>query len=118
MVNRFGHIAVEDLNIKGLASGMLAKHVNDAAWGMLNSMIAYKAESAGVLVIKVDPRGTSQMCPECGTVAKKTLAERIHRCSCGCVLDRDVAAAMVVHDRAFGRPAGIAGGSLSQRVAA
>jgi len=29
-----------------------------------------------------------------------SLAERMQRCECGCVLDRDVAAAMVVHFRA------------------
>jgi putative transposase len=29
IVNRFGRIAVEDLNIKGLARGMQARHVND-----------------------------------------------------------------------------------------
>lgn len=102
IVNRFGRIAVEALNIKGLARGMLAKAVHDASWGQFVSLIRYKAESAGCEIKEIDPRGTSQTCPECGSVAKKTLAERTHRCSCGCVLDRDVAAAMVVHQRAFG----------------
>ena len=32
LVNTYGVIAVEDLHIKGLASGMLAKSVNDAGW--------------------------------------------------------------------------------------
>ncbi|MCL2716723.1 MAG: transposase [Alphaproteobacteria bacterium] len=41
----------------------------------------------------VDPRGTSQTCPECGTIEPKTLAVRMHRCECGCVIDRNVAAA-------------------------
>jgi putative transposase len=43
IVNRFGRIAVEDLNIKGLAGGMLAKHVHDASWAQLVSMLDYKA---------------------------------------------------------------------------
>lgn len=102
LVRRFGRIAVEDLNVKGLARGMHAKHVNDASWAQLIQMLDYKAASAGVEFIRVDPRGTSQTCPECGTIAVKTLAERMHRCECGCTLDRDVAAAMVVHFRAFG----------------
>lgn len=102
IVNRFGRIAVEDLNIKGLARGMLARPIHDASWGTFVSMLRYKAANAGAELIEVDPRGTSQTCPECGTVAKKTLAERTHRCDCGCLLDRDVAAAMVVHQRAFG----------------
>ncbi len=117
LVDRYGHIAVEDLNIKGLASGMLARDVNDASWGQLIELMRYKAENAGVEFVEVDPRGTSQTCPDCGTVAKKQLAERTHSCDCGCTLDRDVAAAMVVHFRAFGSP-GAGVGTLSQRVAA
>mgnify|MGYP001570455539 CR=1 FL=1 len=118
LVNRFGRIAIEDLNIKGLAGGMLAKHVSDASWAQLTAMISYKAANAGCEVVMVDPRGTSQTCPECGTVAAKTLAEREHRCDCGCAIDRDVAAAMVVHQKAFGFSDGASDGSLIERVAA
>lgn len=118
IVDRFGRIAVEKLNVKGLAGGMLAKHVNDAAWAQLVSMVRSKAESAGCEFVEVDPRGTSQTCPQCGSIAIKTLAIRTHRCACGCVLDRDVAAAMVIHQRAFGFPPGSGGGSLSWPVAA
>jgi putative transposase len=32
LVDRFSHIAMEDLNIKRLAAGMLAKSVHNAAW--------------------------------------------------------------------------------------
>jgi len=118
LVDRFGRIAMEDLNIKGLAGGMLAKHVHDASWAMLAAMLAYKASSAGCELVKVDPRGTSQECPECGQIAAKTLAERRHRCDCGADLDRDVAAAMVVHHRAFGFRPGAGRGTLSERAAA
>src|SRR5262247_2298193 len=82
IVNRFGRIAVEDLNIKGLARAMLAKHVADASWAQLAAMLDYKAASAGVEFVRVDPRGTSQQCPQCGQVAAKALDERRHRCDC------------------------------------
>jgi putative transposase len=118
LVDRFGRIAMEDLNIKGLAGGMLAKHVHDASWAMFSAMLAYKASSAGCELVKVDPRGTSQECPECGQIAAKTLAERRHRCDFGADLDRDVAAAMVVHHRAFGFRPGAGRGTLSERAAA
>jgi IS605 OrfB family transposase len=52
-VNRYGVIAVEDLNIKGLSSGMLARSVNDAGWNSFFSKIAYKAECAGREMVKV-----------------------------------------------------------------
>jgi len=38
-VTRFGRIGIEDLNIKGLAGGMLAKHVHDAAWAQLTARL-------------------------------------------------------------------------------
>jgi putative transposase len=42
----------------------------------------------------------------------------VHRRECGCTLDRDVAAAKVVHVRAFGFMPGTGSGALSERVAA
>ena len=93
-------IAIENLNVKGLASGMLAKSARDAGWGNLRLYLTYKAENAGRGLIAVDPRYTSQTCPECGIIKKKELSERTHSCECGCVLDRDVAAAKVILQRA------------------
>jgi IS605 OrfB family transposase len=63
IVNRFGILCVEDLNFKGLASGMLRKAIHDAGWSSFLSKLAYKAEEAGRELIQVDPRGTSQRCP-------------------------------------------------------
>jgi putative transposase len=104
LIKRYGLIAIENLNVKGLAKGILAREVNDASWGKLIRFLKYKAESAGVSIVEVDPRGTSQTCPECGTIKAKTLSERVHRCECGCVMDRDTAAAKVVLFRAMHSP--------------
>lgn len=112
LVKTYDLIAIEALNVKGLAAGMLAREVNDVAWGIFIAMLRYKAERAGAQLIEVDPRHTSQTCPECGTRAKKTLAERVHDCSCGCVLDRDVAAARVILDKAV---AGLGTVNVAQR---
>lgn len=113
-----GHarLAFEDLNVAGLARSRLARSVNDAAWRLLVDMTRYKAASAGVVVRLVDPRGTSQTCPDCGAVATKPLALRRQTCACGSDLDRDVAAAQVIRDRAFGPGRGPR--SISGRVAA
>lgn len=98
LVAVYGVIYHEDLNICGLARGMLAKQVNEAAWGDFLHWLRVKAEEAGRVVVAVAPRYTSQTCPQCGTVKRKALSERTHRCDCGCVLDRDVAAAMVIRE--------------------
>jgi len=53
-----------------------------------------KAAYAGRAVLFVNPRSTSQVCSQCGTVRKKSLDERWHSCECGCELDRDTNAAI------------------------
>jgi putative transposase len=96
LVNSYGFIAVEDLNIRGLARGMLAKSVHDAGWAQFISFLKYKAESAGTRLEEVNAAGTSQACPECDATAKKDLSDRVHACPCGCRMDRDTAASLVI----------------------
>ena len=100
LVNKYGVIAVDDLNVKGLAGGMLAKSVHDAGWSQFLGFIAYKAECAGRELIQVDPRGTSQTCL-CGARVPKTLADRWHACPvCGLSAGRDHVSAQVILQRA------------------
>ena len=96
LVNAYSMIAVEALHIKGLASGMLAKSVNDAGWSSFLARLAYKAEEAGRRLIQVDPRGTSQACL-CGAEVRKTLAQRWHQCpNCGLSAARDHVSAQLI----------------------
>ncbi|KAF5067496.1 MAG: transposase [Methanoculleus marisnigri] len=101
-VDTYATICVEDLNINGLKekgnSPGLHRGIHDASWGRFYSYLAYKAESAGTNLINVDPRNTSQMCSNCGSIVKKTLSERVHECPyCGFVADRDYNAAVNIH---------------------
>ncbi len=94
LVSQFGLIAVEDLAVRALARGFLAKDVNDQGWAEFLKLLGYKAEDAGVQVVRVPPRASSQVCSGCEVVVPKPLSERTHRCSsCGLVIDRDVNAA-------------------------
>ncbi len=97
-------VAVEDLNVKGLAKTHLAKSVYDAGWSSFISILSNKAENAGLLVIAVNPSGTSQDCSSCGVKVPKKLHERWHSCKCGCELDRDQNAAINIKKRAEGHP--------------
>ncbi len=100
LVQRYGVIAVEDLTVKGLAGGMLAKSVQDAGCGGFLQILAYKAESAGRKLFAVDPRGTSQTCV-CGAKVPKRLADREHVCTaCGLMASRDHVSAQVILQRA------------------
>ncbi len=95
LVDRFGIIAFEDLNVKGMQqNGNLAKSIGDAGWSMFVNATRCKAEEAGSKVVLVNPSGTSQACSRCGLTMKKDLSERTHRCECGLVLDRDLNASI------------------------
>ncbi|MDN7013301.1 IS200/IS605 family element transposase accessory protein TnpB [Methanoculleus sp. FWC-SCC3] len=101
-VDTYATICVEDLNIKYLKekdkSRGLRRSIHDASWGRFYSYLAYKAESAGTTVIQIDPRDTTQMCSNCGSIVKKSLSERVHECPyCGFVADRDYNAAVNIH---------------------
>jgi putative transposase len=89
-------IFVEDLNIKGMARGMLAKSITDAGWAQFLQILSSKAAEAGCVVIGVPPSGTSQTCT-CGASVPKTLSQRWHRCvACGLSLARDHVSALLV----------------------
>ncbi|MGU3450859.1 RNA-guided endonuclease InsQ/TnpB family protein [Methylobacterium sp. 391_Methyba4] len=101
LVSRYRGIAFEVLNLARLKRGKPARSIHDAAWALLVEFVRFKAASAGAELVLVNPRGTSQTCPACSTIRPKTLRERLHRCTCSCVLDQDVAAAEIVRRRAF-----------------
>jgi len=115
LVNHFGVIAVEKLNVKGMVkrnpkNHCLAKSISDAAWSMFRTVLTQKAESAGRdakgaalrEVIAVNPAYTSQDCSGCGYCpdglegrTKKKLSDRWHNCPmCTASLDRDTNAAI------------------------
>lgn len=102
LVNRYGLIAFEDLDVQGMMKNhQLAKSIADASWSQLVQFTTYKAESAGRVVVHVDPRHTSQLCSNCGEIVKKTLKDREHHCPhCGYNADRDENAAINILKRA------------------
>jgi putative transposase len=77
------------------AKAGLNKSILDAGWGLFLRVLSAKAESAGRLVIAVDPRRTSQRCAQCGhTTAGNRVSQAEFRClACGHHAHADVNAA-------------------------
>ncbi|MDP9310229.1 MAG: transposase [Chloroflexota bacterium] len=96
LVNEFGIIVVEDLNIaRMIKHPTLAKSIADAAWNQFANATRYKAANAGRTYLAADPRGTSQRCSRCSGRVKKALSVRVHQCPhCGLEIDRDLNAAL------------------------
>ena len=87
--NKF--IAMEKLDIKQMSQKKYfnARNMLDCSWGEFGSLLNYKAENAGCLVVKVNPQNTSKMCLNCGNLQDMPLWKRTYECDCGLVLDRD-----------------------------
>jgi putative transposase len=120
LVRDYGTIAVEDLNVQGIARSPLAKSTHDAGWSAFLSILEHKAECAGVRVVTVPPRNTTQACSECGTLpdVPKTLSDRVHSCPhCGYEADRDLNAARNILNVGLDR-LGLSRQALTQRVVA
>ena len=91
-------IYMEKLAITEMANKKKNKHWNkrnmlDCSWATFASMLKHKAESAGAKVIEVNPKNTTKMCSQCGSIQNIPIIQRTYYCDCGLELDRDTNAA-------------------------
>jgi putative transposase len=85
-------IAVEDLNIKGMAKNRhLSRAISDVGSALFLEMLKHKAEWEGKHFVRIGRfLATSQMCSNCGEKQPMPLAVRTYTCGgCGAVKDRD-----------------------------
>jgi len=107
LVNNSKFIGVEGLNIKSMASNKKNKYYNhrnilDSSWGMFLQMLKFKAESADIKYVEVDPKNTSKMCSDCKSIKPMPTNIRTYICKCGLHLDRDYNAAINILNKALG----------------
>ena len=100
IVNRFGLIAVEDLEVNRMVHNhCLAKSISDAAWVGFRQLLSMKAEWAARRFVAINPAYTSQTCSGCGhrlaTDKRLGLSERVFDCPCCSLhIDRDLNASV------------------------
>ena len=90
-------ICMEDLNIKGMMKNRhLSKAVQQQGFYEFRRQIEYKATWNHIPVIIADRFfPSSKLCSCCGTIKKDLkLSDRIYKCGCGNVIDRDYQAAL------------------------
>jgi putative transposase len=85
-------LAQKTITIKGEKKSATGTHrsINDVAWNEFVNQLKYKAEEAGSSVVMIDPKNTTKACSFCGKLTAKDLSDRIHSCSCGLEIDRDL----------------------------
>ncbi len=115
LVRRFDGIAVEDLNVSGMARNhCLAKLISRTGWAGFRAMLEYKAQRYGRTVVAVDRwYPSSKTCSACGhLLASLSLGTRSWACpGCGALHQRDENAAKNI-ERAAGLAAHACGADI------
>jgi putative transposase len=80
----------------------LNRSISDAGWGELILKIEYLAAKQGKVVIKVNPKHSSQECRNCGHIDKSNRdGEKFICVECGYHEHADIGAAKTIRDRAL-----------------
>ena len=90
-------ICIEDLNVKGMMKNRhLSKAVQQQGFYEFRRQMEYKSEWNNIQVIIADRFfPSSKLCSCCGKIKKDLkLSERIYKCECGNIIDRDLQAAL------------------------
>ena len=91
------YIAIEDLNVKGMMKNRyLSKAVAQQKFFEFRKKLASKCKEKNIELRVVDRfYPSSKTCSQCGSIKKDLkLKDRIYKCSCGLIIDRDFNASM------------------------
>lgn len=95
------YITIEDLNVSGMMkNGHLSKAVASQKFYEFRTKLKMKCDENGIELRIVDRfYPSSKICHCCGAIKKDLkLSDRIYRCDCGYVKDRDLNAALNLKD--------------------
>ncbi|MFP3137484.1 MAG: transposase [Nitrososphaeria archaeon] len=109
LAGRYDVVAMEDIDLKqliGESNRALRRSLQDAALGMMRSIVKYQVEKYGKAFLLVDPRDSSRTCARCGFMKHDLrLGDRVFECpACGWRVDRDYNASLNVLRRAGWEP--------------
>ena len=97
-------ICIENLNVSGMMKNKhLSKAVQNQGFYEFRKQLEYKCTDRGIQLIVADRfYPSSKLCSCCGKIKKDLkLSDRIYRCECGNVIDRDFQASLNL--KAYGK---------------
>jgi putative transposase len=114
LISQYALIACEGLSVKNMTKSGgsykrgLNREILSTAPTQFHALLKSKAEEAGVLWVEIPTREVkpTQTCYRCYRQNKKSLSERIHRCSCGVICNRDENSARINLDWALKQVSG------------
>ena len=97
-------LSPDRMSKKGLRKAGLNRGILESCWGLFQARLKAKAELAGVELIWVNPAYTSQMCNQCGHVARENReSQAVFSCvKCGHTNNADLNAARNIRDIGLG----------------
>lgn len=106
IANQYDVVCVETLNMKAMSNKGFGngKATLDNGYGLFLNMLEYKLNDRGKYLVKVDKwYPSSQICNCCGNIQKLRLLDRVYKCSCGNISDRDINAAKNILTEGIGK---------------
>ena len=90
-------ICIEDLNVSGMMKNRhISKAVQEQGFFEFRKQLEYKCNEKGIQLMIADRfYPSSKLCSCCGVIKKDLkLSDRVYRCSCGNIIDRDFQASI------------------------
>ena len=90
-------ICIEDLNVSGMMKNKhLSRAIQNQGFYEFHRQLEYKCKDKGIQLIIADRfYPSSKLCSCCGNIKKDLkLSDRIYKCNCGNIIDRDFQAAL------------------------
>lgn len=101
-----GVVVLENLNVKGMVKGRLARSIHEQGWSQFETQLAYKLQERGGELLKVPAAGSSQTCHACKNWDPEARKGKVYRCTSevtcrlhGIRQDADLNSANVIRDR-------------------
>jgi len=102
-------IVIEDLNVSGMMQNHhLARAISDVSFSEFRRQLEYKCKWYGSELVVIDRWFPStKTCSNCGAIQDMKLSDRVYKCDCGLVMDRDLNAAINIRNYYTAKHAGI-----------
>jgi putative transposase len=101
LCDEYDVVYFEDLNLAGMKA-LWGRKVSDLGFGQFMNILEWVAFKRGKHVIQIGRfEPTTQVCSNCGQRHHLTLRDRVLKCECGLVIDRDLLVSLPNHNAAI-----------------
>lgn len=94
ITRHYKYVCVQDENISAWKAGRHGKKIQNSGIGGIISDLKRKSRTS-IVLSQFFP--STQLCPQCGARNHLKVSDRVYKCECGYVHDRDIKSAQCIH---------------------